>query len=68
MDYDGLMGVPVTFLERWNTDQFDVVDLIRGGCNGKNGKRTFSRVVIKNKLHPDYKPMPPKPTLEDFIE
>ena len=25
-DYDGVMAVPVTFLNRWNKDQFEVLD------------------------------------------
>ena len=27
-DYDGLMGVPVTFLGRWSSDQFEIIDLL----------------------------------------
>ena len=26
LDYDGVMGVPVTFLNKWNRRQFDLVD------------------------------------------
>ena len=27
MDYDGVMGVPLTFLEKYNPDQFEIVGL-----------------------------------------
>lgn len=29
-DYDGLMGVPITFLDRYNPDQFEIVGWARG--------------------------------------
>ena len=25
-EYDGVMGVPITFLEKWNPEQFEIVD------------------------------------------
>jgi Adenine-specific methyltransferase EcoRI len=28
-DYDGMMGVPITFLDKYNPDQFDIVELSR---------------------------------------
>jgi hypothetical protein len=28
-DYDGLMGVPITFLDKYNPDQFEIVELSR---------------------------------------
>lgn len=27
MDYDGLMGVPITFLDKYNPDQFEILGL-----------------------------------------
>lgn len=27
MDYSGVMGVPITFLDKWNPDQFDIIGL-----------------------------------------
>lgn len=32
-DYDGVMGVPITFAEKWNPEQFEVL-----GCSGFNDK------------------------------
>ena len=29
MDYEGVMGVPITFLDKYNTNQFEIIDL----CN-----------------------------------
>ncbi len=34
-DYDGVMGVPITFIDKYNPDQFDIVAL-RKGNDGKN--------------------------------
>lgn len=33
MDYDGLMGVPITFLDKYNPDQFEVLTLGIGEAN-----------------------------------
>lgn len=30
MDYNGYMGVPITFLNKINTDQFEIIDLMKG--------------------------------------
>ena len=51
-DYNGLMGVPITFLHRHNPDQFEIVRF-RKGEDGKdlsiNGKCPYFRILIKNK-------------------
>ncbi|MEX0999002.1 MAG: adenine-specific methyltransferase EcoRI family protein [Thermodesulfobacteriota bacterium] len=59
MDYDGVMGVPITFLDKYNPDQFEIVGSNRGvdqdpnSVYGRgsylNGKETFKRLFIKNK-------------------
>jgi len=55
MDYDGVMGVPITFLDHHNLDQFEIIGLDRyTGKNGDkdftiNGKMLFRRILIKNK-------------------
>ena len=66
-DYKGVMGVPITFLDKYNPDQFEIIgsdynvkegllDFIKvEGYTGKfdrpylNGKRMYSRLLIKNK-------------------
>ncbi len=58
-DYKGVMGVPVSFLDKYNPDQFDILGSNRGveqdpnHVFGKgshlNGKETFKRLFIKHK-------------------
>lgn len=51
-DYSGLMGVPITFLHKYNPDQFEIVRF-RKGDDGKdlriNGKCPYFRILIRNK-------------------
>lgn len=64
-DYDGVMGVPITFLDKYNPEQFDIV-----GCSydygrpegwDKNinmsvsvgGKNVYKRILIKHKKGSD---------------
>lgn len=32
-DYNGIMGVPITFLDKYNPDQFEVLGLTQIGCH-----------------------------------
>lgn len=52
MDYDGYMGVPITFLHKFNPDQFEIIKF-RKGNDGKdlaiNGKCPYFRIIIRNK-------------------
>ena len=61
IDYDGIMGVPITFMNKYNPDQFEIV----GKTNNKstagsyltgreatatvNGKKMYHRILIKRK-------------------
>ncbi|WP_418877750.1 adenine-specific methyltransferase EcoRI family protein [Xylanibacter rarus] len=51
-DYHGLMGVPITFLHKYNPEQFEIVRF-RKGDDGKdlriNGKCPYFRILVKNK-------------------
>ncbi|HDO5801237.1 TPA: adenine-specific methyltransferase EcoRI family protein, partial [Salmonella enterica subsp. enterica serovar Typhimurium] len=57
-DYDGVMGVPITFLDKHNPEQFEIIGCNRGvdqdpnGIFGRgsylNGKETFKRIFIRN--------------------
>ena len=51
-DYTGVMGVPITFLDKFNPNQFEIVGF-RKGNDGKdltlNGKYPYFRVLIKPK-------------------
>jgi len=56
-DYDGVMGVPITFLNRHNPDQFEIIGLDRyvkdnphyGRRFKINGKETYARIMIKHR-------------------
>jgi len=52
MDYDGAIGVPITFLHKYNPAQFEIIQF-RKGDDGKdlaiNGKCPYFRILIKNK-------------------
>lgn len=52
-DYDGVMGVPISFLDKYNPDQFKIVKF-RHGDDGKDlrlkdGKCPFFRILIRHK-------------------
>ena len=54
IDFDGAMGVPITFLDKYNPEQFDVVKFRKGDDDkdlSVNGKCPFFRIIIKHK-HP----------------
>lgn len=52
LDFKGFMGVPITFLHKFNPDQFEIIQF-RKGNDGKdlsiNGKCPYFRILIKNK-------------------
>lgn len=51
-DYSKAMGVPITFLHKYNPDQFEILGF-RKGNDGKdlsiNGKNPYFRILIRNK-------------------
>ena len=51
-DYRGAMGVPITFLHKFNPNQFEIIRF-RKGDDGRdlsiNGKCPYFRILIKNK-------------------
>lgn len=46
-DYNGLMAVPISFIDKYNKNQFDILDLITVPII--NDKKIYSRLVIKHK-------------------
>lgn len=65
-DYDGVMGVPITFMDKYNPDQFEIIDInphffmmaIAGKkkpdqlhLSNVGGKDPYARILIRNK-HP----------------
>ena len=63
--YDGAMGVPITFLDKYNPEQFEILDandyrknddvpikphgLIKDKEASINGNRTYVRILIRRK-------------------
>lgn len=55
VDYDGIMGVPVSFMSKYNPDQFEIVGEFNHGSDNKfglakpivNGKELFPRIAIR---------------------
>ena len=54
MDYYGVMGVPISFLDKWCTEQFEIIgnedslNITKGGCY-LNGKRLYAKILIRRK-------------------
>lgn len=53
-DYDGVMGVPITFLDKYNPEQFEIIGNeytlnISRGRGYVQGKRMYSRIFIRRK-------------------
>lgn len=65
MDYDGIMGVPITFLDKYNPEQFEIIWTTDRGGDGKlenikkpwdrydapvvNGVGKYKRILIRRK-------------------
>ncbi len=53
-DYAGVMGVPITFLDKYNPEQFEIIRFRKGNDDRDlsiNGKCPYFRILIRNK-HP----------------
>ena len=61
MDYDGIMGVPITFLKYYNSTQFEIVGEANHGSDNEfdlfkpiiNGKELFKRILIRRRKNID---------------
>ena len=57
-DYSGIMGVPITIINKYNSEQFELIGEANHGSDNEfdlfkplvNGKYLFKRILIKNKL------------------
>ena len=57
-DYEGVMGVPITYLYQYNPDQFEIVGELNHGCDNKydlgrptiNGVDKYVRILIKKRI------------------
>lgn len=58
MDYPGIMGVPITIINKYNPDQFELIGEANHGSDNEfdlfkplvNGKLLFKRILIRNKM------------------
>lgn len=51
-DYDGCMGVPITFLYKYNPSQFEIIKFRKGNDNKDltiNGKSPYFRIIIRKR-------------------
>ncbi len=51
MDYEGVVGVPITFLHKYNPEQFELIKFRKGNDDKDlsiNGKCPYFRILIKN--------------------
>jgi len=46
-DYDGIMGVPITFMDKYNPEQFEIVGEFN---HGQDGEFDLAKPVIKGKV------------------
>jgi hypothetical protein len=52
VDYEGVMGVPITFLDKYNPNQFEIVKFRKGDDDkdlSVNGKCPYFRILIRHK-------------------
>lgn len=52
MDYEGVMGVPITFLDKYNPEQFEIVKFRKGDDDkdlSVNGKCPYFRILIRRR-------------------
>ena len=56
-DYDGVMGVPITFMDKYNPEQFEIVGVANHGKDSVydlfapkiHGKQIFKRILIRRR-------------------
>ena len=47
VDYEGMMGVPISIMEKYNSDQFEIIDLLKQKDRVVNGKLKYQRILIR---------------------
>jgi hypothetical protein len=56
LDYNGVMGVPITFLDKYNPEQFEIIKFRKGDDEKDlsiNGKCPYFRILIQHKTDND---------------
>ena len=64
MDYDGIMGVPITYLKYHNSEQFEIVGEANHGSDNEfdlfkpkvNGKELYKKILIRRNQNPQELP------------
>lgn len=59
IDYEGIMGVPITFMDKYNPKQFTIVGVMNHGCDSEydlakpiiRGKELYTRILIQRKQY-----------------
>lgn len=60
-DYAGIMGVPITIINKYNSEQFEIIGEANHGSDNEydlfkptiGGKELFKRILIRNKMYMD---------------
>lgn len=50
VDYNGVMGVPISIMDKYNPEQFEIIGLAKYPCPKINGRSTYARILIRKKL------------------
>ena len=57
VDYYGLIGVPITFYNKLNPDEYEIIDLVNDKCGFNTNIRTiindrhlYDRLIIRRKV------------------
>ena len=51
-DYNGVIGVPITFLDKYNPEQFEIIKFRKGDDDKDltiNGKSPYFRILIRRR-------------------
>ena len=59
MDYDGVMGVPITFLDKYNPDQFEIIGMAKRGA----GDPALKSKVYTKEDYPNYSDLNATPVI-----
>lgn len=46
-DYDGLIGVPITFMDKYEPECWELIELVKPHINKK---RKYARIIIRKKI------------------
>ena len=70
LDYKGVMGVPITFLHKFNPEQFEIIKFRKGNDEKDlsiNGKCPYFRILIKNKKYNHFIKQTSKSKINNYV-